>query len=154
MKIRPNPFLKTLALAAITLGQTARADIFDTNGTTAGFGVTNGSTYDWWGTGLWSDGNAAANDEGTAATVTWQGASANEQAYFIGSGTAGENYTVRLGATGATDASIQNLALNVNAAGNAALTGAAGNVTIGEIGDTGNKGTCPGGGVCPVRLAG
>jgi autotransporter-associated beta strand protein len=137
MKIRPNPFLKILALAAITLGQTARADIFDTNGTTAGFGVTNGSTYDWWGTGLWSDGTAAANDEGTAATVTWQGASANEQAYFIGSGTAGENYTVRLGATGATDASIQNLALNVNAAGNAALTGAAGNVTIGEIGDTG-----------------
>jgi len=140
MKIHSNPFLRNLALAGITLsiGEPARADVFDVNGTTAGFGVTNGSTYDWWGTGLWSDGTLAANDDGTAATVTWQGSSgANEQALFIGSGTAGENYTVRLGTTGGTDAFIQNLALNVNAAGGAALAGAAGNVTIGEIGDTG-----------------
>ena len=140
MKIHSNPFLKTLTLAAITLtlGQTARADVFDVNGTTAGFGVTNGSTYNWLGAGQWSDGTAAANDAGTAATVTWQGTSlVSEQAFFVGSGSAGQNYTVRLGATGNTDTFIQNIALNVNAAGNAALTGAAGNVTIGEIGDTG-----------------
>ena len=131
-----NPFLVTILLIAAS--PLVHADLFDTNGTTAGFGVTNGSTYDWWGAGLWSDGTAAGNDAGTAAVVTWQGISGNsQQAFFVGSGTAGQNYTVRLGSTGTTDTYIQNIALNVNAAGSGALTGAAGNVTIGNTGDAG-----------------
>lgn len=138
MKPCPNPFLNRLVSVGLflTLGQAVRADIFDTNGTTSGFGVTNGSTYDWWTANSWS--NTATVNDGTAAVVTWQGTSTvSEQAFFVGSGTAGQNYTVRLGATGSTDTYVQNLAINVNAAGNAALTGAAGNVTIGNTGDTG-----------------
>ena len=126
-------------MLSVCLLHSAQADIFDMNSTTAGFGVTNGSTYNWLATGLWSDGALAANDAGTASTVTWQGTSTvSEQAYFIGSGTTGQNYTVRLGASGATDVFIQNLALNVNAAGGGALASTAGNVTIGNVGDTGN----------------
>jgi len=126
-------------VAAALLGSapSAKADIFDVNGTTAGFGITADASYNWLGASLWSDGALAANDAGTAATVTWQGTSAvSEQAYFIGAG-AGLNYTVRLGTTGASNVFIQNLALNVNAGGAAALTGAAGNLTIGNVGDTG-----------------
>ena len=141
MKLRSNPFLRSASLAAsivFTLGQAARADLFDINSTTSGFGVVNGSTYDWWTAGIWSDGTAAANDAGTAATVTWQGTSlVSEHAFFIGSGVAGNNYTVRLGTSGSTDTYIQNLAINVNAAASGALTGAAGNVTVGNSGDTG-----------------
>jgi autotransporter-associated beta strand protein len=118
------------------LGQVSKADIFDNNGTTAGFGVTNGSSYDWLGTGLWSD-TTTVND-GTAAVVSWQGTlGVSEQAYFVGSGTAGQNYTVRLGSSGGTDTYIQNLALNVVAGGGSDLSGAAGNVTIGNSGDAG-----------------
>lgn len=142
MKPKSNPFLSRLALVGVSfaLGTSAKADVFDVNSTVAGFGVSDGSTYDWLdATGFWSDGNTAANDAGTAATVTWQGtASTNEQAYFIGSGTAGENYTVRLGATGATDVFIQNLAINMLSNGSGAAPGAAGNVTIGNTGDAGN----------------
>jgi autotransporter-associated beta strand protein len=131
-----NPFLATIFLIAAS--PLVRADLFDANGTTSGFGVTNGSTYDWWTANYWSDGTGATNDAGTAGTVTWQGTSGvSEQAFFVGSGTAGQNYTVRLGSTGATDTYIQNIALNVNAAGSAALSGAAGNVTIGNSGDGG-----------------
>jgi len=140
MKTHSNPFLRNLALAGITLsiGEPAHADVFDVNGTTAGFGVTNGSTYDWWNANYWSDGALAANDAGNGATVTWQGISGNsQQAFFVGSGTAGQNYTVRLGSTGTTDTYIQNIAINANAAGSAALNGAAGNVTIGNTGDAG-----------------
>lgn len=139
MKPRSNPFLFHASLAtslALSLGQVSKADIFDNNGTTAGFGVTNGSSYDWLGTGLWSD-TTTVND-GTAAVVSWQGTlGVSEQAYFVGSGTAGQNYTVRLGSSGGTDTYIQNLALNVVAGGGSALSGAAGNVTIGNSGDAG-----------------
>lgn len=141
MKPRLNPFIYQASCAisvAAALGQLAYADIFDINGTTAGFGVVDGGSYDWWSANTWSDGATAANDAGTAATVTWQGSSTvSEQAYFVGSGVAGENYTVRLGSTGATDTYIQNLALNVISAGSGAMTGAAGNMTIGNAGDTG-----------------
>jgi hypothetical protein len=40
-----NPFLATILLVAAS--PSLQADLFDTNGTTSGFGVTNGSTYDW-----------------------------------------------------------------------------------------------------------
>jgi fibronectin-binding autotransporter adhesin len=138
MKPRRNLFLGSLLVVASISTHQGRADIFDTNSTTSGFGVTNGGTYDWWTANYWSDGTGATNDAGTAATVTWQGTtSVNEQAFFVGSGTAGQNYTVRLGSTGSTNTYIQNIAINVNAAGSAALTGAAGDVTIGNSGDTG-----------------
>jgi autotransporter-associated beta strand protein len=140
MKPKSNPFLSHLALVGVSfaLGTSANADIFDVNSTTAGFGVSDGSTYDWLdATGFWAD-TTTVND-GTAATVAWQGtASVSEQAYFIGSGTAGQNYTVRLGATGATDVYIQNLAINVLANGSAVAPSTAGNVTIGNAGDAGN----------------
>jgi len=140
MKPKYNPFLNRLALAGVSLalGTSAQADIFDINGAASGFGVTNGSTYDWLdAAGFWAD-TTTVND-GTAATVAWQGTSTvNEQAYFIGSGTAGQNYTVRLGATGATDVFIQNLAINVLANGSGAAPSTAGNVTIGNSGDAGN----------------
>lgn len=130
----------SLMVAAALLGTapTAQADIFDVNGTAAGFGITANTSYDWLTSGYWSDGTAAANDAGTAATVTWQGSvSVNEQAYFVGTGTAGQNYTVRLGPTGSTNVYFQNLALNIKADGSAAITGGSGDVTIGNLGDTG-----------------
>lgn len=137
MKPRRNLFFGSVFVVACVSTLQSKADIFDINSTTAGFGVANGGTYDWWTAGSWSDGTLAANDAGTAATVTWQGTtSVSEQAFLSGAG-AGTNYTVRLGSTGSTDTYIQNLAINVNAAGNGALTGAAGNVTIGNSGDTG-----------------
>ena len=139
MKPSRNPFLRSASLAAsiiLTLGQAARADIFDNNDTAAGFGVADAGSYDWWTANTWS--NTASVDDGTAAVTTWLGTDlVSKQAYFVGSGVAGENYTVRLGGTGATDTYIQNIALNVKANGTAALTGAAGNVTIGDTGDAG-----------------
>lgn len=136
MKPRRNPFKGSFHLVVAISTLQAHADLFDTNGTTSGFGVTNGSTYDWWATNTWS--NTTSVNDGTAAVVTWQGTSGvNEQGYFVGSGTAGQNYTVRLGSSGSTDAYVQNIALNVQANGSAALAGAAGNVTIGNVGDTG-----------------
>jgi len=135
MKIRQNPFLARLALAGLSLalGTTAKADIFDNNSTTSGFGVTNGSTYDWLGTNLWNTGTGATPDAGTATTATW---TSGRAAYFVGAGS-GTTYTVRLGGSGTGNTTIGNLALNVNSAATGALSGAAGNVTIGNTGDSG-----------------
>lgn len=133
-----NPFLATILLVAAS--SHVHADTFDTNSTGSSFGVANGSTYDWWTASYWSDAPGptyTTNDNGTAATVTWQGLSSNnQQAYFVGAG-AGTTYTVRLGSTGSTDTYIQNIAINVKADGTGLLSGAAGNVTIGTAGDTG-----------------
>lgn len=136
--MKPNPRNPLLvAIFAVAASSSAQADIFDTNGNTAGFGVANGGTYDWFTSLYWSDGATTTNDAGTAATVSWQGLSANnQQAYFVGAGS-GTTYTVRLGATGSSDAYVQNFAINVKADGTGALAGAAGNVTIGSAGDTG-----------------
>jgi fibronectin-binding autotransporter adhesin len=121
--------------AAAGFSAIAQADIFDTNGTASLFGVTNGSTYDWWAANTWS--NTTTVNDGTASVITWEGtASVSEQAFFAGSGST-QNYTVRLGSGGSTDTYIQNLALNVNAGGSAAMASTAGNVTIGNTGDTG-----------------
>ncbi len=139
MKSKSNPFLRSVAYAGISLllGTAAHADIFDNNGTTVGFDVTDGSTYYWWTPNSWSD--TATLDDGTADVTTWQGIIGNnQQAYFVGSGTSGQNYTVRLGtADGSTDTYIQNMGVNVKADGTGALPGSAGNVTIGNSGDTG-----------------
>jgi autotransporter-associated beta strand protein len=133
---RKRLVVAALAGICLALGTTGHADLFDTNDTTLGFGVTNGSTYDWWTANTWSD--TSTVDDGTAAVVTWQGLSGNnQQAFFVGSGIAGENYTVRLGGTGSTDTYVQNIAINVTASGGGSLSGAAGNVTIGNSGDTG-----------------
>ncbi len=138
MKNRRHLILGSILVVASVSPSQSRADIFDANSTTAGFGVTNGGSYDWWTANSWSDGTAAANDAGTASTVTWQGTtSVSEQAFLSGAGT-GTSYTVRLGSAGSTTTYIQNIAINVNAAGNAALAGAAGDVTIGNSGDSGN----------------
>lgn len=136
MKPRRHLFLGSLIAITNAAIPTLSADILDLNGTTTGFGVANGSTYDWLTANVWSNTNSV--NDGTAAVTSWQGTSTtNEQAFFAGSGTAGQNYTVRLGSTGSTDVYVQNFAININAAGNAALAGAAGNVTIGNTGDTG-----------------
>jgi autotransporter-associated beta strand protein len=133
MKPKFHPFRQSAILTAIslTLATYVQADIFDTNSTASGFGVTDGATYDWWTANTWS---SPANDAGTASTVTWINGSRG--AFFVGAGT-GTNYIVRLGSDGSTATTLQNLALNLNAAANGQLTGAAGNVTIGNIGDTG-----------------
>lgn len=126
-----NPFLAAILLVAVS--STARADLFDTNGTSAGFGVADGGSYDWLDTGFWNTGTGAAQDAGTDSTVTWVPAS---QAYFAGAG-AGTTYTVRLGSAGATDVSLGNLGINLKSDATGALAGAAGSVTIGNAGDTG-----------------
>ena len=126
MKPKFHPFRQSAILTAIslTLATYVQADIFDTNSTASGFGVTDGATYDWWTANTWS---SPANDAGTASTVTWINGSRG--AFFVGAGT-GTNYIVRLGSDGSTATTLQNLALNLNAAANGQLTGAAGNVTI------------------------
>ena len=58
----------------------------------------------------------------------------SRQGYFVGAG-AGTTYTVRLGSSGSTATTIQNLAINTSGSG--VIAGAAGNVTIGNVGDTG-----------------
>ena len=70
---------------------------FDQNGTTAGFGVGNGATYDWTaGTPWTTDGTGAFSPAG----ISWPGASGvNHEAFFVGAG-ANTNYTIRLGASG------------------------------------------------------
>jgi autotransporter-associated beta strand protein len=137
MKFRSSPFRSSFYLVIAVSTLQSHADIFDTNGTVSGFGVTNGSTYDWWTANFWSD-TASLND-GTASVVTWQGLTGNnQQAYFVGSGIAGQNYTVRLGPTGATDTYVQNIFTNMKADGTGSIAGAAGNVTIGNSGDLGN----------------
>jgi autotransporter-associated beta strand protein len=132
MKPTSNRSLRSAALAGfcLALGATAHAANywFDNNGTTAGFGLTNGATYDWTTALSWN--TDAAGGAGTM--TTWPGGS--NQAFFAGAG-ASTSYTIRLGATGSTDVTLQNFALNVNSA----LSGASGNgnVTIGNTGDTG-----------------
>jgi autotransporter-associated beta strand protein len=134
MRPTSNPFLRTLAVTtAVALGSLAHADLFDTNGTTALFGVTDGSTYDWLAAGQWNSATDATGDGGTAATATW---TSGRSAYLVGAGS-NSTYTIRLGATGASNTNILNLAINVNAAATGALSGAVGNVTIGNSGDTG-----------------
>jgi len=130
------PFRLSLAAAfafSLSLGGNANAKMFDINGTTSGFGVADAGSYDWLGTDLWNSATDATGDDGTAATATWTSGSS---AFFVGAG-AGTNYTVRLGSTGASNTNIANLAINVTANGNGALSGAAGNVTIGNSGDAG-----------------
>ena len=140
MKPTRNPFIRPahLALAAtlafsLSLGGTANARVFDINSTTSGFGVADAGSYDWLGTNLWNTATDATGDAGTAATGNW---ATGVSAFFVGAG-AGTNYTVRLGATGATNTSIANLGINVKADGSAALSGAAGDVTIGNSSDAG-----------------
>ncbi|TAE73055.1 MAG: hypothetical protein EAZ84_13530 [Verrucomicrobia bacterium] len=123
-----NPFLSTILMVAAS--PTLFADMFDIDGTTAGFGVANGGSYDWLGTNFWA---ATPDDTGTAATTSWVAA---RSAYFVGLGS-GTNYTVRLGSTGSSNVTLTNLAINLNAATTGALAGATGNVTIGNSGDTG-----------------
>jgi autotransporter-associated beta strand protein len=138
MKPSRNPFLRNLLSSASTLAFSlmlcgnANARMFDINDTASGFGVADAGSYDWLGTGLWNSLTDATGDDGTAATTTWTSGSS---AFFVGAG-AGTNYTVLLG-TGASNTNIANLAINVKADGNAALSGAAGDVTIGNSGDAG-----------------
>ncbi len=101
---------------------------FDQNSTTAGFGVTKGSSYDWTAGSVWG-----ANNAGTGALIAWPGGS--NAAFFAGAGD-GTSYTVRLGATGATNVVLQNFFLNSDGAATAVANGS-GNVTIGNIADTG-----------------
>lgn len=136
MKPKYNPFVRSASLAAIvlTLGTAAKADMFDLNGSTAGFGVTDAGTFDWHTASAWVP-QASANDTGTGTGhATWVNGS--RQAFFVGAGT-GTTYTVRLGADGSTATTLQNFALNVNQAATGQLTGSGGSVTIGNPGDTG-----------------
>lgn len=136
MKPKYNPFVRTASLAAIvlTLGTSAQADMFDLNGSTTGFGVTDAGTFDWHTASAWVP-QASADDTGTGTGhATWVNGS--RQAFFVGAGT-GTTYTVRLGADGSTATTLQNFALNVNQATSGQLTGSGGSVTIGNPGDTG-----------------
>ncbi len=101
---------------------------FDTDGVTAGFGVADGGVYDWTTALTW---NTDATG-GAGTPTTWPGGS--NQAFMTGAG-AGTTYTVRLGAAGADNITLQNFAININAAVNGAS--GSGNVTIGNPGDTG-----------------
>jgi hypothetical protein len=87
---------RVLALAAGTVLTTvamqahaATQQYFDVNGTTTGFGITNGATYSWegafWGT----------NSTGTSATNTFV-QDGTGFARFYG-GTSGQSYTVTVG---------------------------------------------------------
>jgi fibronectin-binding autotransporter adhesin len=118
-----------LAFASLSYNQ-ARADWFDLNGATAGYGVANNTTYDWLATNAW-----ATTVDGTTAGSTWVDSTSvtPRQAYFVSP--ASTSYTVRLGSTGASNIVIQNLMTNTD--GSAAISGATGNVTIGNVGDTG-----------------
>ena len=101
---------------------------FDNNGVTAGFGVADTGVYDWTTALTW---NTDATG-GAGTMTTWPGGT--NQAFLTGAG-AGTTYTIRLGAGGASNITLQNFAININAA----ATGASGsgNVTIGNPGDTG-----------------
>ncbi|MFO1490494.1 MAG: hypothetical protein U1F87_06180 [Kiritimatiellia bacterium] len=101
---------------------------FDNDGVTAGFGVADTGLYDWTTALTW---NTDATG-GAGTMTTWPGGS--NQAFMTGAG-AGTTYTIRLGATGASNVTLQNFAININAA----VTGGSGNgnVTIGSPGDTG-----------------
>ena len=113
-----------------------RANLFDVNGPEKQFGLENNATYNWWSSEVWAD-TTSIND-GSNPTVSWQGDnSQSENAYFIGSGGSSDIYFVRLGDTGNVDTYVANIGLNIDAAGQGALPAAVGNVTIGNIGDTG-----------------
>ena len=101
---------------------------FDNDGVTPGFGVADAGVYDWTTALTW---NTDATG-GAGTMTTWPGGS--NQAFMTGAG-AGTTYTIRLGATGSSNITLQNFAININAA----TTGASGsgNVTIGNPGDTG-----------------
>jgi autotransporter-associated beta strand protein len=136
MRARSNPFLRSAAFIGIslTLSTLAKADMFDTNGTTLGFGVADATTYNWLdAAGFWNTVNTAAASEGTATTAVWVSTRA---AYFVGAG-ASTTYTVRLGALGDQNTNVGNIAINVNASAASFSPAAAGNVTIGTMGDTG-----------------
>jgi fibronectin-binding autotransporter adhesin len=132
MKARNNLFIRrALGIAVLICSCNVHAANywFDNNGTTAGFGVLNGASYDWNTASTWNtDGTG-----GAGTMTTWPGGS--NQAFFAGAG-ASTTYTIRLGATGSSNVTLQNFGLNMNSA----LSGASGNgnVTIGNSGDSGN----------------
>jgi fibronectin-binding autotransporter adhesin len=136
MKPSSSSFLRSASLAAsivLTLGQAAHAANywFDQNTTTAGFGVTNGSSYDWNAGTSWT---TDVTGNFSPVGIAWPGTT--NQAAFVGAGTGGTgSYTVTLGATDASTVTLGNLILNSDGT-NAAAIGS-GNVVIGGVGGTG-----------------
>jgi len=92
-KLNTRSLLGTLALLGLMLvnGPANAADAyFDTNGTTAGSGVTGGTTYSTWtGTNFWSTSSA-----GTAATSTWT--PGDDAIFAAGTDANGLNYTINI----------------------------------------------------------
>ena len=120
-----------LAAVFLLAGQSAQAVNywFDLNATTAGFGVTNGNTYDWTAGTPWTTDNTGAF---AVAGIAWPGGS--NLAGFIGAG-GSTSYSVTLGATDTSTVTLQNLILNSNAANVTAI--GSGDVVIGGVGSTG-----------------
>ena len=102
---------------------------FDQNGTDPGFGVADLGSYDWTAAGVW---NTNALGAGTDPLVAWPGGS--NQGGLAGAG-ANTTFTVRLGATGGGNVTLQNFGLNWDFA--TATPMAYGDAVIGAPGDTG-----------------
>ena len=101
---------------------------FDNDGVTPGFGMTNGGAYDWTAGTPWTTSTA-----GDVAGIAWPGGT--NQAGLVGSGVAGDSYTIRLGAAGNVNVVLQNLGLNWNLTNATPISD--GNAVIGNPGDTG-----------------
>lgn len=133
MKSRLNPFLSSIALASafLVIGQSSHAANywFDNNGTTLGYGVVNGGSYDWTAGTPWSTTSSGAF---TVAGIAWPGGT--NLAGFVGAG-ASTSYTMTLGASDSSTVTLQNLILNSDGT-NAAAIGS-GDVVIGGVGSTG-----------------
>ena len=126
---RPSKIQRPLILAAVLAlvgAPAARADWLDLNGTTSGYGVADTGSYDWLAANAW-----AATFGGTTAGATW--VDGTRHAYFIGAGS-GTTYTVRLGGGGSSNVTLGNFAINSDGVSSSAGLG---NVTIGNVGDTG-----------------
>jgi fibronectin-binding autotransporter adhesin len=127
-------YLFCAALAALSPIAQAANYTFDTNQGTAGYGVTNGGSFNWQGANFWNTDLAG----GAGTYVTWN-STASPQAddsVFVNNLGTGTGFTVTLGASDDQTINIGDLGLNWNLSNSTAL--GSGNVTIGGAAGTGS----------------
>ena len=127
-------YLFCAAIAASPLMAHATNYAYDTNQGAAGYGVTNGDSFNWQGANSWNTDLAG----GAGTYVTWN-STASPQAddsVFVNDLGTGTGYTVTLGASDNQTINIGDLGLNWNLSNSTAL--GSGDVTIGGAGGTGS----------------
>jgi fibronectin-binding autotransporter adhesin len=127
-------YLFCAAVAALPLMAHATNYAYDTNQGAAGYGVTNGGSFNWQGADFWNTDFAG----GAGSYVTWNSTASpqTDDSVFVNNLGTGTSYTVTLGSSDNQTINIGDLGLNWNLSNSTAL--GSGDVTIGGAGGTGS----------------